>query len=622
MPRSQHLSAVVAAAAVGAAAAALFLLRRKRRCTAEGALAEALLRLDRAHRATFSKKGEAQYCEAVEKWAVQLRKLAGEAVSPALRLGARAQHLERGAIPRNTYPEGRDGYLKWRAKVKKRQGERVTELLWDLKDGLGEACVHKVHALVAKSLPLCPHQSQGRKLGDLDGPPPGDAEMQCIEDAACLVFLEEELREGFGTGKDDAKMIDILMKTWKKMSRICHAEALKVDYTPRMLACVVEAIARAELGNCSVSDSSEEVLGPVPSPSSATMKVLTETWAAVQSKGLSYFGEAWYKELQSDPTYACDLGLVLNFPVCRPENVSQAVQMLLDLLNDTADPPSCSSARFRSVLRAASSLSQQHGGFRLRHLDAMRFALVATMRKLTAIDGGVPEKRCQNAWESFGYAVGAEVAPVLLLSDPVSDFCQAVATPLPTPGAGPCAAVLAAQGVALLEMALGILCRKRPTEATELELDGYTLTQLAAKLVELRTSAGRSVCKDAHDYCGLLATAIFDSAGGVEGTEERQRRRDLWTQHCTAVPLDVARGAIEAARLGVGLQASVRSSAPSAIGDLDTGIGMLQTAAQLSLKTADYNITSSRSPMNEFKEASEMLQRSLTTLQASLLPNA
>ena len=41
--------------------------------------------------------------------------------------------------------------------------------------------------------------------------------MQCLEDVICLVFLESYLAD-FSSQHDDNKVIDIIQKTWKKMS--------------------------------------------------------------------------------------------------------------------------------------------------------------------------------------------------------------------------------------------------------------------------------------------------------------------------------------------------------------------------------------------------------------------
>jgi hypothetical protein len=135
---------------------------------------------------------EAAYADRIEAW---IRRLV-DGPSLALRLAARAQHLERWAIPREQFPEGRGGYLRWRSAVHERQGDRVRALLLGV--GADAALAERVAGLVAK------------RLAD-------DPEGQALEDAACLVFLETELA-AFLREQPRDKVVDILRKTWKKMS--------------------------------------------------------------------------------------------------------------------------------------------------------------------------------------------------------------------------------------------------------------------------------------------------------------------------------------------------------------------------------------------------------------------
>ncbi|MEM6823447.1 MAG: DUF4202 family protein, partial [Verrucomicrobiota bacterium] len=56
-----------------------------------------------------------------------------------------------------------------------------------------------------------------------------DSEMQVLEDALCLVFLEFEFAE-FCKKKDEKMMIRILKKTWLKMSPQGQAAARELSY--------------------------------------------------------------------------------------------------------------------------------------------------------------------------------------------------------------------------------------------------------------------------------------------------------------------------------------------------------------------------------------------------------
>ena len=46
-----------------------------------------------------------------------------------LQIACRAQHIERWKSPRASYPEGRTGYLKWRADLKRYHANRVADLM-------------------------------------------------------------------------------------------------------------------------------------------------------------------------------------------------------------------------------------------------------------------------------------------------------------------------------------------------------------------------------------------------------------------------------------------------------------------------------------------------------------
>jgi tRNAThr (cytosine32-N3)-methyltransferase len=73
----------------------------------------------------------------------------------------------------------------------------------------------------------------------------GDAEGQALEDAACLVFLEHEL-VGFAAAHPDytrEKFIDIIRKTWRKMSPRAHELALGIPLPEPLMELVRAAVA-------------------------------------------------------------------------------------------------------------------------------------------------------------------------------------------------------------------------------------------------------------------------------------------------------------------------------------------------------------------------------------------
>jgi hypothetical protein len=192
--------------------------------TSATALAAARAALAAAHAGDPGRVGqaipEALYADAVETWIRRLVATPGT----ALALAARAQHLERWAIPRASFPQDKPGYFAWRRAVHKRQGERARALL------VGAGCppelAARVDQLVAKAAPK------------------DDPEGQALEDAACLVFLEAELG-GFATAHPDytrEKLIDIIRKTWRKMSPAAHELALGIPLAPALKELVVAAI--------------------------------------------------------------------------------------------------------------------------------------------------------------------------------------------------------------------------------------------------------------------------------------------------------------------------------------------------------------------------------------------
>jgi len=163
------------------------------------------------------------YADRIEAWVVRLVPAADD----VLRLAARCQHLERFEVPRSTYPEGKAGYHAWRRSLYTRQSERCRELLL----GVGFAAEDAARAAkwVAKD---------GLQT---------DPGTQALEDAACLVFLENEIAEFAAEHADypREKLIDILRKTWRKMSPAAQAAALALELPASTAALVQEAVGGA-----------------------------------------------------------------------------------------------------------------------------------------------------------------------------------------------------------------------------------------------------------------------------------------------------------------------------------------------------------------------------------------
>ncbi|MCP9236565.1 DUF4202 domain-containing protein [Lewinella sp. JB7] len=142
------------------------------------------------------------------------------AAPDALRLAARAQHLERWRIPREDYPMDREGYLRWRADLKKFHAERAREILSGV--GYDDDILDRVAFLLQK-----------KRLKR-------DEDTQTLEDVVCIVFLKFYAAE-FAAEHTREKILDILQKTLRKMSDRGKEAALAADLPPVVRGLVVEA---------------------------------------------------------------------------------------------------------------------------------------------------------------------------------------------------------------------------------------------------------------------------------------------------------------------------------------------------------------------------------------------
>lgn len=158
--------------------------------------------IDRAN-AEDPKGAEALYGRRMVDW---VKALSPEA-SDELLLAARAQHVRRWTVPRSSYPEGRTGYLRWREGLKKFHADTLAAIMTEA--GYGAPAVAKARSLLVR-----------KNLAD-------DAEGQTLEDAACLVFLQFEFAE-FSAKTEPGKMVDILRKSWGKMSPAARDRALRL----------------------------------------------------------------------------------------------------------------------------------------------------------------------------------------------------------------------------------------------------------------------------------------------------------------------------------------------------------------------------------------------------------
>ena len=161
---------------------------------------------------------ELLYAQRMTAW---LDNIAPEA-SEALRLAVRCQHIQRWTIPRHTYAMDRHGYLRWRTTLAKFHADTAAAILRDA--GYDDATIQRVQTLLRKE-----------RLKR-------DPEVQCLEDVICLVFLEHYLA-AFATQHDEVKVLDILRKTWTKMSPRGHEVALALPMSSEARRLVEQALA-------------------------------------------------------------------------------------------------------------------------------------------------------------------------------------------------------------------------------------------------------------------------------------------------------------------------------------------------------------------------------------------
>ncbi len=163
---------------------------------------------------------ELAYADRMEAWVARIVPDA----DPLLRLAARCQHLERWCVPRSSFPLDKPGYLAWRRSLYVKQAERARQIL--LEAGVPAEGAQDAATWVSK---------KGLKTN------PGT---QALEDAAVLVFLESEI-EAFAAHHAEysrEKFVDILRKTWRKMSPRAQEIAAGLALPEPIAALVREAL--------------------------------------------------------------------------------------------------------------------------------------------------------------------------------------------------------------------------------------------------------------------------------------------------------------------------------------------------------------------------------------------
>ncbi|MBS3935448.1 MAG: DUF4202 domain-containing protein [Sulfuritalea sp.] len=124
------------------------------------------------------------------------------------KISVRGQHIQRWKTPRDSYPMTREGYLQWRTGLYKFHAETVGRLMQEA--GYDSVGVERAKQAVGK---------RGLKV---------NPDTQLLEDVTDLVFIEHYMLEFAGQKPDysEEKWLEIIRKTWKKMSPRAHEFAL------------------------------------------------------------------------------------------------------------------------------------------------------------------------------------------------------------------------------------------------------------------------------------------------------------------------------------------------------------------------------------------------------------
>jgi hypothetical protein len=127
--------------------------------------------------------------------------------SEAAQLAVRAQHIKRWTVPRADYPMTKEGYFAWRTGLYKFHADTAGELMKQA--GYDDGMIAQVKAAVGK---------RGLKV---------NPDTQMMEDVTDLVFIEYYMLGFAGQHAEysEEKWLDIVRKTWKKMSDRGHAFA-------------------------------------------------------------------------------------------------------------------------------------------------------------------------------------------------------------------------------------------------------------------------------------------------------------------------------------------------------------------------------------------------------------
>lgn len=146
------------------------------------------------------------------------------------KLSVAAQHIERWKSPRSDYPMNRKGYHLWRTNLYKFHAETAAKYLAEA--GYDEAFIERVKLAIGK-----------KNLKT-------NKDTQILEDVAALTFIEHYMMAMYNNFPqyDEEKWIDIIIRTWKKMSPNAQQFALSgnVKLPEALVPVIQKAVEKAK----------------------------------------------------------------------------------------------------------------------------------------------------------------------------------------------------------------------------------------------------------------------------------------------------------------------------------------------------------------------------------------
>ena len=142
------------------------------------------------------------------------------------KLAIRGQHIQRWQSPRSAYPMDRQGYHRWRSDLYIFHADKVANIM--MQAGFNDSDIERAKKAVAK-------------VGIKSNP-----DTQLLEDVVGLVFIEFYMLDFAAKHPEytEQKWIDIIRKTWNKMSAEAHKFVLagKISLPESLTPIILKAV--------------------------------------------------------------------------------------------------------------------------------------------------------------------------------------------------------------------------------------------------------------------------------------------------------------------------------------------------------------------------------------------